>query len=705
MSQPCWISQEGTDTLNHVVSAWIPQWELGLWDFQREWIPLVLDHQNLVAFTATGDGKSFLFLVPILIHLELSTNPLQYTKFPVQHQAVVMVITPMKGLATSILSEAKEFGIAGLSYCHEIISQYRIDKINLEALICECKTWNLLCIDPEHLAAPEWRRIINHPTFRANLIEFVVDEGHLIRSWGTSGFRPKFEFIGAFMKGCLPSSVPIVVTTATCAPGTETCTLCSSLGMSGVPYNLRRRSNERVNMQISIQPVKTKKGISKYALVLEILRSGRKTIIHVTTIPEAYAIYEYLWDHIPEHYNCLRHIQMYHSVCPDDYNQQTFDLIDTDPYLQVVIGTPAIRQGINRRSILDSIFFRFPALLDDFVQGAGRAGQGLDLRCRAVALLPVKTLKVARETLDGLLSLRFSNNSSTQSSLGVNKSTQTAKKSTKSTKKIPEIMDEAVASFLTEELCLTANLNQHYGNPPEETSHLDCRGAGHAVYCALCAAHYMKTYVFAPPNSAPKLEWLPTKVAPPKPSKWKSKTWLGKQERASMQMWLLDFRTLIWREFEPFNPKLSNHPVTFFFPDALISGILDRFLVITTQSELESLLLSHEWDYALTKSEFLWRLLSGFRKSLQEEQGEEVCTRRKQQSKVRATTSESESDRSRSSSASPSPMPLPILDIMNLLPSPRKQTMRAPRAPREAQTSMNSALADMGPVRMKRVCS
>ncbi|KAF9062273.1 hypothetical protein BDP27DRAFT_1233864 [Rhodocollybia butyracea] len=97
MSQPRWISQEGTDTLNHVVSARIPQWELGLWDFQREWIPLVLDCQNLVAFTATGDGKSVLFLVPILIHLKLSTNPLQYTQVPVQHQAVAMVITPTRG--------------------------------------------------------------------------------------------------------------------------------------------------------------------------------------------------------------------------------------------------------------------------------------------------------------------------------------------------------------------------------------------------------------------------------------------------------------------------------------------------------------------------------------------------------------------------------------------------------------------------------
>ncbi|KAE9385859.1 hypothetical protein BT96DRAFT_786393, partial [Gymnopus androsaceus JB14] len=264
-----------------------------------------------VAFTATGDGKSALFIVPILAHLEISTHPAMYPAFLVKSQPVVMVITPTKGLATSLLSEA--FGISGFSYCHERISEYRIDQINLEALICECRSWNLICVDPEHLASPEWRRIIYHETFCSNLTKFVVDESHLIESWGSSGFRPQFEHIDAFIKGCLPAAIPVVVTTATCAPGTETCALCTALGI------------------------------------------GRKTIIHVSTIPEAYAMFEYLWDHIPQQYHRFCRIQMYHSVCPDAYNMETFDCIDSDPYLQVVIGTPAIRQGINRRKVLDSI--------------------------------------------------------------------------------------------------------------------------------------------------------------------------------------------------------------------------------------------------------------------------------------------------------------------------------------------------------------
>ncbi|KAE9401908.1 hypothetical protein BT96DRAFT_956416 [Gymnopus androsaceus JB14] len=274
-----------------------------------------------MATCMTGDGKSALFIVPILAHLEISTHPAMYPAFLVKSQPVVMVITPTKGLPTSLvhtIAEAEAFGISGFSYCHEHISEYCIDQINLEALICKCRSWSLICVDPEHLASPEWCHIIYHEMFCSNLTEFVVDKSHLIGSWGSSGFRPQFEHIGAFIKGCLPAAIPVVVTTATCASGTET---------------------------------------------------SRKTIIHVSTIPEAYVIFEYLWDHIPQQYLCLCCIWMYHSVCLDAYNKEMFDCIDLDPYLQVVIGTPAIRQGINRCKVLDSIFYHFPSSLNGFVQG------------------------------------------------------------------------------------------------------------------------------------------------------------------------------------------------------------------------------------------------------------------------------------------------------------------------------------------------
>lgn len=100
--QLTWKSPEGLSVLESVVRTRIPQWER-LRDFQQEWIPLVLDGQNLVAFTATGDGKSALFVVPVLVHLEVSNHPALYPNISVRDQVVVMVITPTKALATSIV--------------------------------------------------------------------------------------------------------------------------------------------------------------------------------------------------------------------------------------------------------------------------------------------------------------------------------------------------------------------------------------------------------------------------------------------------------------------------------------------------------------------------------------------------------------------------------------------------------------------------
>ncbi|THU78324.1 hypothetical protein K435DRAFT_601861, partial [Dendrothele bispora CBS 962.96] len=217
-------------------------------------------------FTGTGSGKSAIFYIPLIVHHELSEHPDNYPSFPVRKNAVAIVITPTKGLANSIIHDIESFGLRGLSYCRETISEYRINKkLDLVQLICECRSWDLICVDPEHLATPEWREIMQNTNFKQHLILFCVDEAHLIRRWAPN-FRPTFNDIGALARGYLPETVPIIALTATCAPGHATSELC----------------------------------ISKYSQLLDYLRCGRKTVIHVQTIPIAYDIYEFLWDYIPK---------------------------------------------------------------------------------------------------------------------------------------------------------------------------------------------------------------------------------------------------------------------------------------------------------------------------------------------------------------------------------------------------------------------
>jgi superfamily II DNA helicase RecQ len=171
--------------------------------------------------------------------------------------------------------------------------------------------------------------------------------------------------------------------------------------MFGDSFHLIRRSNERINMQLIVDPLKRTKGVSKFAKILEYLRSGRKTVIHVNTIPDAYDIYEFLWHHVPAGTSPLRRMRMYHSLCTDDYNQQTFELIDNDSDLQVVIATIAFTQGINCKLLLDSISFGFPSTLDDYIQAKGRVGRSPDVICRGIAIVSERLIANAKNTMRG----------------------------------------------------------------------------------------------------------------------------------------------------------------------------------------------------------------------------------------------------------------------------------------------------------------
>ncbi|THU94232.1 hypothetical protein K435DRAFT_860768 [Dendrothele bispora CBS 962.96] len=597
-SKPMWTDSIGLETIKQVVSRRIPQWPNGLREHQEAPISMVLNKEHLLLFTGTGSGKSAIFYIPLIIHHELSEHPDNYPSFPVCKNAVGIVITPTKGLANSIIHDIESFGLRGLSYCRETISEYRINKkLDLVQLVCECRSWDLICVDPEHLATPEWREIMQNTNFKQHLVLFCVDEAHLIRRWAPN-FRPAFNDIGALARGYLPETVPIIALTATCAPGHATAELCQSLGLVGKGYHLIRHSNERKNMHIILETLKSIPGASKYHQLLNYLRSGRKSVIHVNTIPAVYDIYEFLWHHIPEGHSPLHRMRMYHALCTDEYNRETFRLIDSDPKLQIVIATVGFSQGINCSAILDSISWGFPSTLDEFWQAKGRSGRASNVICRGIAIVSIKTIKSAQEFA----------NASNHGTTSISK--------TKFTTKIADMtMERGKAGFLVETQCHVAFLNSHYGNPPLEISILDCKEAGRKIFCNLCAIRYHVTYSFAPPCiPSPSLSWLPlvVKSSSQAAKKRKSAKYLGKDERNSMRQWMIDFRELVWCEFQPKDRALCNYPLSWFFPDKIINDILENFLIIDSLDALTAILNTHSWKFTEHKSESLFRLLTEF---------------------------------------------------------------------------------------------
>ncbi|KAL0566094.1 hypothetical protein V5O48_015923 [Marasmius crinis-equi] len=698
LSSSKWTDSISLEAIKTVVASRIPQWPQGLFDYQLETISRILDKESVILFAGTGGGKAALFTVPLVIHQEVHLHPELYPNLPTRKNPMAIVVTPTKGLSNSIVHEAESFGLKALSYCHQTITHYRKEKMNLVDHITEFMDWNLICVDPEHLNTREWQTIIKHPAFAQELILFAVDEAHLVKKWGVD-FRPAFELIGFFAQGHLPPHVPMVALSATCAPGPDMAAVCHSLGLVHDHYHLVRRSNERSNMHVIVELTKRVPGLSKYAQLLDYLHAGRKTVIHVNTIPAAYEIYEYLWEHIPEGKSPLRRMRMFHSLCSDEYNRQTFRLMDDDPELQVLIATMAFTMGINCRLILDSISWNFPSSLDDFWQTKGRAGRSALVVCWGIVLVPPSITKASKEFVAAL-------DNGKSATLA-----RTAKKG-KKTAQIP--MEEGKARFLLEERCYVAFLNRWYQNPDSST--LDCQEAGRVNFCSLCTDRYKKIYAFSPPSSP--ILWkpsIPSKAK--KPSERKSKTMLGKREKKHQRQWLVDFRAVVQSEFQPGDRYLCNYPAAWFFPDDIIDDILRSFLTIQSHGEFVELLQRHSWRYTEEKSEELYSLLSDFQLSVRQQRKEEKDERvRKRAAKEASKESDLDSlpdnilPQPESTPPPPETPPLPACSTESLeLPPAAPTTRRAdgsanpkPRKPWEAQKSMAEYSASFGPQRTKR---
>ncbi|KAJ7756791.1 hypothetical protein DFH07DRAFT_716831, partial [Mycena maculata] len=156
------------------------------------------------------------------------------------------------------------------------------------------------------------------------------DEVHLINEWGAD-FRVDFKFIGPFFRGRLPVSTSIVSLSATLAPGKDTRAVCESLGFFEGQFHMIRQTNERPNIQLSVQVLSH--GLAGYEFpdLLPYLQSGRKLVIHFHSLDMLFRCYVYIWRLQPPSADKMRRTRMYHSLCSTEYNEETICLIDEDP--------------------------------------------------------------------------------------------------------------------------------------------------------------------------------------------------------------------------------------------------------------------------------------------------------------------------------------------------------------------------------------
>ncbi|SJL13507.1 uncharacterized protein ARMOST_16951 [Armillaria ostoyae] len=567
-----WQNPRGLETLRDIVKKLVPAWKHGLTDIQELAVSRILDGEDVLLCTATGSGKSASFAIPILVHQELSRNPAAYPNIRSRKLPVGIVVTPTNGLAANIVSGLKEFGIDGLTYNQETLTEAR-------------KAGRSIYEDLNGAEYPP-------RTHSAKISSMPAPKN--VTSYSSGGMA------SAHASSILaPSSVDDFLQLY----------LLLSLGFTGDRFHILRRSNERLNTQFIIEVLESAISGNEFPQLLSYISSGRKTIIHCKTINQVFRVYLYLWRMEPSGVNHLRRVRMYHSLCPPTYNTDTLRLLDEDPYCQIVIATIAFANGINVKTLLDSITIGWSDTLAITWQEKGRVGRDDKSDGRGVCLVPKSTFKAAKNHLNG----------------------NTSKSSKQQT-------DDAAARVLTEKLCLIAAVNREFKNPPPEISTLDCIEAKRRLPCSLCCKRAGIILRFHAPDDPPDTEMpepFPQAEVPPSTPKKRSKAapdQLKKKEKEASRERLLAFDAAVWTA-ERNSPSERNRPRSSFFPAPLVNRLLASLLKISSLEDLDAILSSESWPFIPTQHDALFAVISQIQREIQDQR---KTSRRSRNAKQRA---------------------------------------------------------------------
>ncbi|KAF8056278.1 P-loop containing nucleoside triphosphate hydrolase protein [Lyophyllum atratum] len=584
-----WQSPIGRDTIQRIVKLKIPGWTEGLRDWQLDLISRILDGEDILVSTATGDGKSAIFAVPLVVLLELKRQPAYYPNLLRRALPMGIVITPTKGLAGNIVFEISKFGVHAVAYTSEVLTEARKTGRQLWKEIA-LGQWPLVCIDPEHLTAKDWEQITNNETWRENIAFLCVDEIHLVHEWGAD-FRPAFRFIGMFARSRCPPHISVFGLSATMEPGMPTSTICDTMGLIPGHFYHLQRTNERANIHFILQTLSHTLGGDTFPDLLPFLASGRKTVIYCETIELCFRVAIYLWSLLPPGLEKLTRVRLYHAMCWPDENEETIRLIRDDPHCQVVIATVAFAQGINVKPLLDCIQLGVPSTMNQLVQQEGRIGRDGVSLARGVVLAQAKAV----ESAENYMRAHFPSEMGPPP-LDPKKSVQA-----KPAKKAVTRMDISKARLLSARGCLTALRNVTYHNPPLEQTRLDCVIARRAVPCGRCLPLTDIILEFSapaelsplPPFRTPRSSAAPSSASSI-PAPQKRELALTGKMREEVTRSLDHFRDSV-RKLEKGLQVTGRTPRAAYFPTPLATQIAINLMAINTIGDIEKLI--PDWEY------------------------------------------------------------------------------------------------------------
>lgn len=330
---------------------------------------------TLAVNLATGEGKSLTFQLIAKIGFAGTDSRAGV--------GLTLVVTPTVALAIDqeIAAAAKGFE-APMAYRGGEAENNRslISRIDDDALP--------LCIaSPEAVCGP-LRRALTDAASRGRLRAMVVDEAHLIDSWGT-GFRTEFQSLSGLRRewirvspaGAEPRTL-LLSATLTAASQDLLKTLFSG------PGEFRALSALRLRAEPDFWSAACSSELERQARVLEAMRHApRPAILYVTRVDDAKDWRERLRE------SGFTHAEMVHGETPGKERERIllgWRAGDVD----LVVATAAFGLGIDYRHVRSVVHACIPESLDRFYQEVGRGGRD-GRSCLALALYTTEDVGVA----------------------------------------------------------------------------------------------------------------------------------------------------------------------------------------------------------------------------------------------------------------------------------------------------------------------
>ncbi|CAN7508174.1 protein DpdF [Cupriavidus necator] len=247
---------------------------------------------------------------------------------------------------------------------------YAADDNSMEVLdAVSTRKCRLLITSPEAIVAGRLGVLLDRMSKEGWLCRFVVDEAHIVESWGAS-FRVEFQLLGAHLRSwraTAPSGVRTLLLSATFADGTPK-VLRRLFGDDNLPWReyVIQRLRPEVHYFSPGQSIREEE--QEKAVTDALLRLPRPAILYVTERKDAD-----LWFRRLQELE-LRRIACFHGNTAKRDRDRILDAWRDDE-LDLVVATSAFGMGVDKPDVRAVVHACFPENIDRFYQEVGRGGR------------------------------------------------------------------------------------------------------------------------------------------------------------------------------------------------------------------------------------------------------------------------------------------------------------------------------------------